>query len=112
VDGRRPSVDTMARPSDARPLGNDLTRLLLPRQVTIAAQVARTGRIPQWDPVGFGGRPNVGNPQGGLFYPPAWLAWVMHAPAALGWLTVAHLLWGGLGAFTLVRTYGLCPTAA
>jgi hypothetical protein len=102
VDGRRPAVDEARPPGVARP-GNDLTRFLLPR---LAATAGR-GWPPLWDPSGFGGRPNVGNPQAGLFYPPAWLARQSSSPAAPGWLTVAHLLWGGLGVFTLARTLRL-----
>ena len=35
----------------------------------------------QWDDRGFGGRPLVGNPQAGMFYPPVWLVWWSGAPA-------------------------------
>ena len=59
--------------------------------------IVEFGHWPVWDARGFGGRPLVGNPQAGMFYPPVWLAWWLRTPAALGWLTVAHLLWGGLG---------------
>src|SRR3954469_23066932 len=62
VDRDRPSVDT-STPASARSVGNDLTRLFLPNQLRIAKAVARTGRVPAWDPLGFGGRPRVGNPQ-------------------------------------------------
>ena len=65
------------------------------------------GHPPAWDSSGFGGRPMVGNPQSGLFYPPVWLAWWSASPAALGWLTVGHLLWGGLGVYVLARGQGL-----
>ena len=37
-----------------------------------------------------------------MFYPPVWLVWWLRAPSALGWLTVGHLLWGGLGVYVLV----------
>jgi hypothetical protein len=32
--------------------------------------------------------------------------WWLQAPAALGWMTVAHLLWGGLGVYGLLRSMG------
>src|SRR5580704_8714116 len=93
VDGERASIDAALQP-DARSVGNDLTRLFLPNHARVAAQVAR-GRLPSaWDPWGFGGRPRVGNPQAGLFYPPVWLVWAAWTPSALTWLTAAHLLWG------------------
>src|SRR5687768_6745334 len=72
VDGDRPSVDRW-RPPGLNPPGNDLTRLFLPHHTRIAADLARLGRVPAWDPAGFGGRPRVGNPQAGLFYPPVWI---------------------------------------
>jgi hypothetical protein len=111
VDGRRPSVDYANR-GDARPIGNDLTFLFLPHHEAIAQRIARFGHWPAWDARGFGGRPLSGNPQAGMAYPPVWVAWWLRAPAALGWLTVAHLLWGGLGTSVLVRSMGAGRWAA
>ncbi|WZO99877.1 hypothetical protein EP7_001491 [Isosphaeraceae bacterium EP7] len=105
ADANRPGID-LARKHDSQLIGNDLTRLFLPRQVMVARQVAELGHPSAWDESGFGGRPSVGNPQAGLFYPAAWLAWRSGSPAALGWLTVAHLAWGGLGTFFLMRRLG------
>ncbi len=106
VDGERPGFDR-AQPAGSRTVGNDLTRLFLPHHRRIAEAWRRTGQVPGWDTAGFGGRPLVGNPQAGLWYPPVWLAWWSGAPAALGWLTVAHLLGAGLGAYWLARSLGL-----
>jgi hypothetical protein len=111
VDGERPSIDYTQR-EDFRPVGNDVTFSFLPRYLQIARSVERTGKPPQWDDAGFGGRPLVGNPQGGLYYPPAWLAWRVGSPAALGWLTITHLLWGGFGVYGLTRSQGLGRGAA
>ncbi len=105
VDGDRPSVDYANR-GDPRPVGNDLVFLFLPHHTSIARRIAEFGHWPWWDARGFGGRPLAGNPQAGMSYPPAWLAWWLRAPTTLGWLTVAHLLWGGLGAFVLSRSMG------
>jgi len=105
VDGRRPSLD-YANPGDSRPIGNDLTFLFLPHHLFISKTIAETGHWPMWDPTGFGGRPMVGNPQSGMFYPPTWIAWYTGIPAVLGWLTIAHLIWGGLGTFALARVSG------
>ena len=106
VDGRRPSLDDTQR-AEARAVGNDLTRLFLPHHAAMADRVARFGHLPRWDARGFGGRPAIGNPQGGLFYPPIWVAWRFWTPSALGWLTVLHLLWGGLGTYSLARASGI-----
>jgi hypothetical protein len=103
VDGVRPSID-FANRGDPRPVGNDLTFVFLPQDLWIARIISTFGHLPFWDARGFGGRPLVGNPQAGMFYPPVWLAW-FGAPSALGWLTVAHLVWGGLGAYVLVCSF-------
>jgi len=111
VDGRRPSVDHAAR-GQVRGVGNDLTTVFLPRFSYAVGAWNATGKRPLWDASGFGGRPLVGNPQGGQFYPPAWLAQASGHPASLGWLTVAHLLWGGVGVFVLTRALGFRTPAS
>ena len=105
VDDRRPSVD-YANLGAPRPVGNDLTFLFLPHHLSIIKVIAQYGHLPFWDSRGFGGRPLIGNPQGGLFYPPVWAVWWSGAPAALGWLTVGHLAWGGFGIYVLLRSAG------
>jgi hypothetical protein len=103
LDGARPSVDH-ANPGDPRPIGNDLTFVFLPHHMWIGRIISGFGHLPFWDARGFGGRPLVGNPQAGAFYPPVWVAW-FGPPSALGWLTVLHLMWGGLGAYVLLRSF-------
>ncbi len=105
VDGARPSIDR-ANAGEQRPVGNDATFMFIPQHLWISATIARFGHIPLWDTRGFGGRPMIGNPQSGMFYPPVWLAWWSGAPATLGWLTVGHLIWGGLGVYVLMRILG------
>ena len=104
VDGRRPSVDH-ANPGDARPIGNDMTFVFLPHHLWISKEIAAFGHLPRWDARGFAGRPFVGNPQAGLFYPPVWAVW-RGPPSLLGWLTVGHLVWGGMGIYVLLRGGG------
>ena len=111
VDGQRPSLD-YANPGEPRPVGNDLTFLFLPHHLSIAKAIAETGHVPMWDTRGFGGRPLMGNPQSGVFYPPTWLVWYFGHPAILGWLTVAHLIWGGIGTYLLARLAGQSRFAA
>ncbi len=105
VDGRRPSVDYANR-ADPRPVGNDLVFLFLPHHWSIGQRLSQFGHWPAWDARGFGGRPLSGNPQGGMFYPPLWAAWWLQAPAVLGWLTIGHLFWSGVGVYVLVRAMG------
>jgi hypothetical protein len=111
VDGERPILDH-ANPLGTRGIGNDLTLVFLPRYHAIVGRL-RTGRgVPFWDATGFGGRPLVGNPQAGLFYPPVWAAWWAGRPSALGWLTLGHLVWGGVGAYVLLRSLKVSTPAA
>ncbi len=93
VDGERPSIDH-ANPGEPRGVGNDATFFFLPHHLSIARVIRTFGHLPLWDDRGFGGRPMVGNPQAGMFYPPVWLAWWSGAPAALG---LAHGRTSALG---------------
>jgi hypothetical protein len=111
VDGQRPSIDYANR-GDPRPVGNDLVFLFLPHHWSIGERISRFDHWPAWDARGFGGRPMAGNPQAGMAYPPVWIAWWLRVPSILGWLTVAHLLWGGLGTYVLVRSLGTGRWAA
>jgi hypothetical protein len=111
VDADNPSIDR-ANLAGPRQVGNDLVDYVLPQYLFITRTLSRFGHVPLWDTRGFAGRPLCGNPQGGLFYPPAWLAWWVASPAAPGWLTVAHLLWAGLGVYKLSRSLGTGRWAA
>jgi hypothetical protein len=111
VDGERPSID-YANPGEPRPVGNDLTFFFLPHHLWIMRVISEFGHLPLWDARGFGGRPMIGNPQCGMFYPPVWAVWSSGAPSALGWLTVGHLIWGGLGVYALTRAAGTSRWAA
>jgi hypothetical protein len=110
VDGERPSLDH-AMPAVDRAVGNDLTRFFWPHHLRVWTAIHRDGRLPGWDSSGFGGRPFVGNPQAGLWYPPVWLVWWTQSPAMLSWLTIGHLVWGSLGVLLLARSAGLSRLA-
>ncbi len=111
VDPARPSIDLAFR-SGVERVGNDLTDVFLPRYVAVVAHLRSSWSIPAWDDSGFGGRPLIGNPQAGLFYPPVWLSWIVGQPSALGWLTVAHLCWAGAGTYVLAKRLGMATPAA
>ncbi len=111
VDPDRPSID-YARKNPERALGNDLTTVFLPRFVLVRDHLKAYGRLPAWDPSGFGGRPLIGNPQAGVFYPPIWMAFLQGSLASLGWLTVGHLVWAGIGVYALGRAVGLSRGAS
>jgi hypothetical protein len=112
VDRQRPWADNATAAVVPRLAENDLTRLYLPAHRRIAAAWRRDGRIPTWDPTGFGGRPIPGNPQSGLWYPPVWLIWTLDWPAAWSWATLGHLIWAGWGGWCLARTLGLASIGA
>jgi len=105
VDGCTPSLDR-ANLAGPRAVGNDVVDYVLPQFVWIRRTLQQFGHVPLWDNRGFAGRPFCGNPQSGMFYPPLWAAWWFGSPAAPGWLTVAHLLWAGMGTYRLARFLG------
>ena len=42
-----------------------------------------TGAIPQWNPFLFGGMPFIGAMHGDIFYPTAWLRWILPTDIAM-----------------------------
>lgn len=68
---------------------------------------ARTGSLPLWDPLNNFGQPAAGNPNYLLFYPPAWIRFVMNPLLAYNWFVFAHLFLGGWAFRNLVRRWGL-----
>ena len=97
-----PSVD-FANHGDRPPVGNDATFVFPPHHLYVAKVLARFGHLPGWDCTGFGGRPIVGNPQGRTLLSSGLDRLVHPYASTLGWLTVVHLLWGGLGVYVLAR---------
>ena len=64
------------------------------------------GRLPLWDAStlgGGGGYPFFANPQVGLFYPPAWLAFLLPVRFGLGAYAAFHLWLAGMGMWLLAR---------
>ena len=62
-----------------------------------------TGAIPQWNPYLFGGLPYVAAMHGDIFYPTAWLRWIMPVDLAITWGMVAHLVLAGWFTYVLLR---------
>lgn len=63
----------------------------------------QAGQIPLWANEIMMGVPLLANPQIGLFYPPNWLSFGSNAPDAIRVSIILHLIWGGMGVFTLMR---------
>ncbi len=88
----------------------DLSSLHYPRAVELRALV-RAGLLPLWNPFEHFGEPVVVNPSYLLFYPTAWLAWVL--PPAYGFKLhcILHFFVLAAGSFLLARRVGLKPFA-
>lgn len=60
-----------------------------------AERFLATGAIPQWNPYLFGGLPYIGAMHGDIFYPTAWLRWIMPVDLAITWGMVLHFVLAG-----------------
>jgi hypothetical protein len=71
-----------------------------------------TGAIPQWNPFLFGGLPYIGAMHGDIFYPTAWLRWIMPVDLAITWGMALHFVLAGWFTYRFARALGLSWTAA
>lgn len=62
-----------------------------------------TGHIPQWNPFLFGGMPFVAAMHGDIFYPTAWLRWILPVDTAMNLGFALHLLLAGVAMYALLR---------
>ncbi|HMA33392.1 MAG TPA: YfhO family protein [Chloroflexia bacterium] len=76
-----------------------------PWQVFIRQSLAH-GEWPLWDPDLFAGYPFLGNDQHQLYYPIAWLLWLLPLPAAMQTNVLLHLWLAGAGMYLLGRVLG------
>ena len=65
-----------------------------------------TGSIPQWNPYLFGGLPYIGAMHGDIFYPTAWLRWIMPVDLAITWGMAAHFVLAGWFMYRFCRALG------
>lgn len=77
----------------------------LPWQVFVRRSLAG-GEWPLWDPDLFAGYPFLGNDQNQLYYPLAWLLWLLPLPAALQLNPILHVWLAGAGMYALARLLG------
>ena len=66
-----------------------------------------TGAIPQWNPYLFGGLRYIGAMHGDIFYPTAWLRWIMPVDLAITWGMVLHFVLAGWFMYRFGRALGL-----
>lgn len=71
-----------------------------------------TGSIPQWNPYLFGGLPYIAAMHGDIFYPTAWLRWIMPVDLAITWGMAIHLVLAGWLTYIFARALGLSWSAA
>lgn len=71
-----------------------------------------TGSIPQWNPYLFGGMPFIGAMHGDIFYPTAWLRWILPVGVGMGLGFAIHILLAGLFTYVFMRALRFSWTAA
>jgi hypothetical protein len=77
-----------------------------------AQEFKATGAIPQWNPYLFGGLPYIAAMHGDIFYPTAWLRWILPVDLAITWGMAAHFVLAGFFGYLLARGLKLSWTAA
>jgi hypothetical protein len=71
-----------------------------------------THHIPEWNPYLFGGLPFIAAMHGDIFYPTAWLRWVMPVDTAMNLGFFAHIVLAGVCLYVLARALGASWTGA
>jgi hypothetical protein len=71
-----------------------------------------TGRIPEWNPYLFGGLPFIGAMHGDIFYPTAWLRWILPIDTAMNLGFFAHIVLAGATMYALLRALRVSWTGA
>lgn len=68
--------------------------------------------IPLWNPYIFGGLPFVGGMHGDVFYPTAWLRWILPTGTAMNLGFALHIVLAGVAMYALLRAFRLGWAAA
>jgi hypothetical protein len=90
----------------------DLTGYHFPMK-HIVREAVRSGEFPFWNPFYSAGQPLAANPAYELFYPPQWLVYFLPFAYAFQLHIVLHFVLAAIGAFFLVRSFGVkLPAAA
>lgn len=70
------------------------------------------GSIPEWNPYIFGGLPFIAAMHGDIFYPTAWLRWVMPVDTAMNLGFAIHIVLAGCFMYAFLRALRLGWTAS
>jgi hypothetical protein len=71
-----------------------------------------TGHIPEWNPYLFGGLPFIAAQHGDIFYPTAWLRWILPIDTAMNIGFGAHIVLAGICMYAFLRALGVTWTGA
>ncbi len=71
-----------------------------------------TGSIPEWNPYLFGGLPFIAAMHGDIFYPTAWMRWILPVDTAMNLGFALHLVLAGGLMYAFLRALRLTWTAA
>ncbi len=70
------------------------------------------GHIPEWNPFIFGGLPFIAAQHGDVFYPTAWLRWILPVDTAMNLGFAAHIFLAGCFMYALLRALRLSWSGA
>ncbi len=70
------------------------------------------GHIPEWNPFIFGGLPFIAAQHGDIFYPTAWLRWILPVDTAMNLGFAAHIFLAGCFMYALLRALRLSWSGA
>ena len=68
-----------------------------------AEMFRETGRVPEWNPYLFGGLPFIAAQHGDIFYPTAWLRWILPIDTAMNLGYAIHFVIAGAAMYALLR---------
>jgi hypothetical protein len=71
-----------------------------------------TGSIPEWNPYLFGGMPYIAAMHGDIFYPTAWLRWVLPVDTGMNLGFALHIVLAGITMYALARALRTSWTGA
>jgi hypothetical protein len=77
-----------------------------------AEMFRRTGHIPEWNPYLFGGLPFIAAQHGDIFYPTAWLRWVLPVDTSMNIGFGGHIVLAGIFMYAFLRALRVSWTAA
>ena len=106
-----PGLTSFPYPSAEAPF-SDMVLAHYPNAIYLRQSLLYEHHLPFWSPAILSGFPFAANPLSGLWYPPGWLALFFPLPFGFNLLVMAHMLWGGVGMYVLLRTEGLSRRAA